>query len=170
MSVTLNTTHGPLKLELFLSSCPKTCENFLALAASGKYNDTLFHRNIKGFMLQGGDPSNTGKGGISIYGGKFADEIRTSLKFNTRGIVAMASSGPNTNQSQFFITYTSLPHLDGKYTIFAKIIHGAEDGGTLDIIEGLPVTEKGKPLNSGNECRIKDVVIHANPIAQQARQ
>lgn len=81
MSLTLHTTHGPLKVELFLSSCPKTCNNFLALAASGKYDGTVFHRNLKGFMVQGGDVvSNNGKGGMSIYGGKFADEVRSSLK------------------------------------------------------------------------------------------
>lgn len=85
MSVTLHTTHGAIKLELFLSSCPKTCENFLALAAAGKYDGTVFHRNIKGFMVQGGDPTNTGKGGMSIYGGKFADEIRSALKVR-RGV------------------------------------------------------------------------------------
>lgn len=80
MSLTLHTTLGPIKLELFLSSTPKTCENFLALAASNQYDNTIFHRNIKNFMVQGGDPTNTGKGGTSIYGGKFSDEIRSALK------------------------------------------------------------------------------------------
>ena len=82
----------------------------------------------------------------------------------------MASSGPNTNQSQFFITYTALPHLDGKYTIFAKVIDGAEDGGTLDAIEQLPTNEKGKTTAPGTECKILRVEIHANPIAMDARR
>lgn len=82
----------------------------------------------------------------------------------------MASSGPNTNQSQFFITYAPLPHLDGKYTIFAKVIDGADDGGALDAMEKLPVNEKGKPASVGTECRITHVEIHANPIALDARR
>lgn len=82
----------------------------------------------------------------------------------------MASSGPNTNQSQFFITYTSLPHLDGKYTIFAKVIDGAEDGGALDSMEQLPTTEKGKAAVPGTECRVERVEVHANPIAMDARR
>lgn len=81
MSLTLHTTHGPLKCELFLSSCPKTTTNFLALAASGSYDGTTFHRNLPGFMVQGGDvEKKNGKGGWSIYGKHFADEIRSSLK------------------------------------------------------------------------------------------
>lgn len=82
----------------------------------------------------------------------------------------MASSGPNTSQSQFFITYAPLPHLDGKYTIFGKVIDGAEDGGTLEILEKLPVDGKGKPMSKGAECRIKGVTIHANPIAKDQRE
>lgn len=83
----------------------------------------------------------------------------------------MASSGPNTNQSQFFITYVPLPHLDGKYTIFAKVIDGAgaDDGSALDSMEKLPVDAKGKPSQAGVDCRIKSVTIHANPIAQDKR-
>lgn len=95
-------------------------QNFLALAASGKYRGCLFHRNIKGFMVQTGDPTNTGKGGQSIWGGKFDDEIRDDLKHTFRGVVSMANSGPNSNASQFFITYAKQPHLDGKYTVFGK--------------------------------------------------
>ncbi|RSH93655.1 Peptidyl-prolyl cis-trans isomerase cyp10 [Saitozyma podzolica] len=121
-SVTLHTTLGDLKIEVFCEAVPRTAENFLALAASGTYDNTLFHRNIKGFMVQGGDPSGTGKGGQSIWGKPFADEIRQTLKFNTRGIVAMANGGPDTNKSQFFIAYGKQPSLDGKYTIFGKYV------------------------------------------------
>ncbi|CAL4108185.1 unnamed protein product [Meganyctiphanes norvegica] len=120
MSVTLHTDVGDIKLELFCEQCPKSCENFLALCASDYYNGCLFHRNIKGFMVQTGDPSGTGKGGQSIWGHKFEDEVREDLKHSVRGMVSMASSGTNTNASQFFITYAPQPHLDLKYTIFAK--------------------------------------------------
>ena len=112
MSVTLHTDLGTLKLEIYCDIVPRTSFNFLALAASGYYDNTLFHRNIKGFMLQGGDPTGTGKGGESIWGGKFNDEIHPDNKHTTRGIVSMANSGPNTNGSQFFITYAKHPHLD----------------------------------------------------------
>ena len=110
--MTLHTDLGTLKLEVFCDIVPRTSFNFLALAASGYYDNTLFHRNIKGFMLQGGDPTGTGKGGESIWGGKFNDEIHPDNKHTTRGVVSMANSGPNTNGSQFFITYAKHPHLD----------------------------------------------------------
>ena len=112
MSVTLHTDLGTLKLEVYCDIVPRTSFNFLALAASGYYDNTLFHRNIKGFMLQGGDPTGTGKGGESIWGGKFNDEIHPDNKHTVRGVVSMANSGPNTNGSQFFITYAKHPHLD----------------------------------------------------------
>ncbi|KAG2603955.1 hypothetical protein PVAP13_4NG022300 [Panicum virgatum] len=120
MSVTLHTNLGDIKCEVFCDQVPRTAENFLALCASGYYDGTVFHRNIKGFMIQGGDPTGTGKGGTSIWGTKFADEFRESLKHNARGIMSMANSGPNTNGSQFFITYAKQPHLNGHYTVFAK--------------------------------------------------
>lgn len=121
----------------------------------------IFHyRNIKGFMVQTGDPTGTGKGGKSIWGKKFADEIIPTLKHNVRGIVSMANSGPNTNGSQFFITYARQPHLDMKYTVIGKVIDGGE---TLDDLEKIPVNEKTyKPLH---DVRIQSVKIHANPIA-----
>lgn len=117
MSVTLHTTLGNIKLELYCEEVPRTATNFLALCASGYYDDTIFHRNIRGFMIQGGDPTGTGKGGRSIYddspNGKFNDEIVDVLKHSRRGVVSMANSGPNTNGSQFFITYKAQPHLNG---------------------------------------------------------
>ncbi|KAF3494445.1 hypothetical protein DY000_02058417 [Brassica cretica] len=124
MSVTLHTNLGDIKCEIFCDEVPKGAENFLALCASGYYDGTIFHRNIKGFMIQGGDPTGTGKGGTSIWAKKFNDEIRDSLKHNARGMLSMANSGPNTNGSQFFITYAKQPHLNGLYTIFGKVIHG----------------------------------------------
>jgi len=160
MSVTLHTSHGDLKIEIFCEATPKAAENFLALCAGGYYDGCKFHRNIKGFMVQTGDPTGSGKGGQSLWGAPFADEIRSTLKFNARGVVAMANSGPDTNKSQFFITYAKQAHLDGKYTVFGKVIDGADS--TLDAIERVPVNEKNRPLN---EIILEHVTIHANPIA-----
>ncbi|XP_063232730.1 peptidyl-prolyl cis-trans isomerase-like 3 [Bacillus rossius redtenbacheri] len=160
MSVTLHTDVGDLKIELFCEGCPKTCENFLALCASDYYNGCTFHRNIKGFIVQTGDPTQTGKGGNSIWGKKFEDEFKEDLKHSVRGMVSMANNGPNTNSSQFFITYSPQPHLDLKYTLFGKVIDGFD---ALDDLEKLPVNPKNyKPLT---ETRINSVTIHANPLA-----
>ena len=115
MSLTLKTNLGVLKVELFCQQCPKTCKNFLALAASGYYDNTTFHRNIKGFMIQAGDPTGTGKGGQSIWGGYFEDEFVSTLKHERRGCLSMVNTGPNTNGSQFFITYARQPHLNGAW-------------------------------------------------------
>ncbi|XP_055378375.1 peptidyl-prolyl cis-trans isomerase-like 3 [Condylostylus longicornis] len=160
MSVTLHTDCGEIKIELFCEDCPKTCENFLALCASDYYNNCMFIRNIKGFIVQTGDPTNTGKGGESIWGGKFADELKESLKHNDRGIVSMANSGPDTNASQFFFTYAAQPNLDLKYTVFGKVIDGFE---VLDDLEKLPVNPKTfRPLV---DKKINSITIHANPLA-----
>jgi peptidyl-prolyl cis-trans isomerase-like 3 len=153
---------GDLKLEVYCEEVPRTAANFLALAASGAYDGTRFHRSIRGFMLQGGDPTGTGKGGRSIYdtpSGKFPDEIVPALKHARRGVVSMANSGPNTNGSQFFITYKAAPHLDGRYTVFAHAIDGLE---LLDKVERVPVGPGDRPTQ---EIRIERVTIHANPVA-----
>lgn len=160
MSVTLQTDLGDIKIELNCDRAPKACENFLALCASNYYNNCVFHRNIKGFMVQTGDPSGTGKGGTSVWNKKFDDEIVESLKHNVRGIVSMANNGPNTNGSQFFITYAKQPHLDQKYTVFGKVIDGLE---VLDDLESLEINEKNyRPLS---DVRIQQITIQANPIA-----
>ncbi|CAN7937047.1 unnamed protein product, partial [Ixodes hexagonus] len=160
-SVTLHTDVGDIKIELFCEACPRSSENFMALCASDYYNGCLFHRNIKGFMVQTGDPTGTGKGGESIWGEKFADEFRDDLKHNVRGVVSMANNGPNTNASQFFITYAKQPHLDLKYTIFGKVIDGLD---TLDELEKAPVNPKNyRPLR---DIRLNAVTIHANPFAK----
>ena len=160
MSVTLHTDVGDMKIELFCEACPKACENFLALCASDYYNGCLFHRNIKGFIVQTGDPTHTGKGGSSIWGRKFEDEFKDNLKHSVRGMVSMANNGPNTNASQFFITYGPQQHLDLKYTIFGKVIDGFE---ALEELEKLPVNPKNyKPLT---ETRLQSVTVHANPLA-----
>jgi len=162
MSVVLKTTLGDLKVELYCEEVAKTCGNFLALAASGYYDGTLFHRNIKGFMVQSGDPTGTGRGGKSIYptaSGKFEDEIVDRLKHAERGVLSMANSGPNTNGSQFFLTYAKMPHLNGKYTIFGRLIGGQD---TLDKMERVPVGPKDRPVT---DIKLLEVEILANPIA-----
>lgn len=173
MSVTLHTSHGDLKIEVFCELVPKTAENFLALCASGAYNDTPFHRMIPEFMVQGGDtsqsPRNTEdhpiqKGGVSIWGGLFEDEIKTPvLRHNARGVVSMANKGPGTNGSQFFITLKEAPHLDGKNTVFGKVIDGAEEGETLGKLEAIEVDKKYRPKSE--KAMLKSVTIHANPLA-----
>lgn len=123
-TVRLDTTMGPVIVELYDSHAPKTCKNFLTLAQRGYYNGVVFHRIIPDFMIQGGDPSGTGRGGSSIYGEKFEDEIKPTLKHTGAGILSMANSGPNTNGSQFFITLAPTPWLDGKHTIFGRVKSG----------------------------------------------
>ncbi|QIW99665.1 hypothetical protein AMS68_005183 [Peltaster fructicola] len=162
MAVTLHTTHGDLKFELFCQACPKTTYNFLALCASGQYDGSPFHRNIRNFMVQAGSPaSGTVKDNESIYGGTFEDEIKPSLKHHGRGLLSMANKGPATNGSQFFITYTAAPHLDGKNTIFGRLLEG---DATLDDIEAVEVDKKNRPLQP---VKIVNVQIHANPLADQ---
>ncbi|RPB05902.1 cyclophilin-like protein [Choiromyces venosus 120613-1] len=161
MSVTLHTEVGPLKIEIFCEAVPKTAENFLALCASGYFDNCPFHRNIAGFITQTGDGElGNGKGGKSIWGGKFEDEIKPALRHNVRGVVSMANSGPNTNASQFFITYGAHPHLDGLNTVFGKVIDGVDS--TLDKLEAVEVDKKYRPKNP---VKIQRVTIHANPLA-----
>lgn len=159
MSVTLHTNHGDIKCEIFCDLVQKASYNFLALAASGSYDNTLFHRNIKGFMLQGGDPTGTGKGGESIYGNHFNDQFHPDLKHDKRGVLSFANNGPDTNGSQFFFTYAAQPHLNNQYTIFGQIINGID---VLDSIEKIPVGKKNRPLS---EIKLESITIHANPLA-----
>mmetsp|Transcript_20817 Transcript_20817/g.29926 ORF Transcript_20817/g.29926 Transcript_20817/m.29926 type:complete len:161 (+) Transcript_20817:111-593(+) len=159
MAVTLHTNYGDIKIEVFCDTSPLASENFLALCASGYYDSTKFHRNIKGFMIQGGDPSGTGKGGESIWGGVFRDEFTQEHRHDRRGIVSMANNGADTNASQFFITYSPQPHLNNKYSIFGQVIDGFE---TLDAMEKVPVGKKNRPLA---DIAIESVTIHANPLA-----
>ncbi|EIM22012.1 hypothetical protein WALSEDRAFT_37478 [Wallemia mellicola CBS 633.66] len=122
--VQLKTSQGDIDLELYVNHAPKTCNNFSQLVQRGYYNGVVFHRIVQDFMIQGGDPTGTGRGGTSVYGGKFEDEINPELRFTGAGILAMANSGPNTNGSQFFITLSPTPYLDGKHTIFGRVLRG----------------------------------------------
>lgn len=122
--VQFDTTMGTFVVELYHRHTPRTSYNMAALADAGYYNGTIFHRIIKDFMIQGGDPTGTGRGGESVYGGKFEDEITRNLKHVGAGVVSMANSGANTNGSQFFVTLKPCPFLDGKHTIFGRIHSG----------------------------------------------
>lgn len=122
--VELQTSIGNVVVELYIKHAPRTCKNFQELARRGYYNNTVCHRIIKDFMIQAGDPTGTGRGGESIYGGKFEDEIDRSLHHTGAGILSMANAGPNTNGSQFFITLAPTPWLDGKHTIFGRVCSG----------------------------------------------
>ncbi|RMZ68952.1 peptidyl-prolyl cis-trans isomerase-like 3 [Pyrenophora seminiperda CCB06] len=162
--MSLHTTKGDIKLEVFCEPVPKTAENFLALCASGFYNASPFHRLIPSFMVQTGAPASDQKSktSTSIYDTPnqlFEDEIRPALRHNARGIVSMANKGPNSNGSQFFITFAPAPHLDGKNTVFAKVLEGWE---VLDDIEHVAVDKKSRPQE---RIEIKSVTIHANPLA-----
>jgi peptidyl-prolyl cis-trans isomerase-like 3 len=160
MSLTLHTSLGDLKLQLSLDSAPRLCENFLQLCASGAYSGTLFHRNIAGFMVQGGDPTGTGKGGEAASGGKLPDEFSPALRHSNRGVVSMANSGPNTNGAQFFITYGAAPHLDNVFSAIGTVIGGEE---CLARMEAAPIA--GKKFRPVTDIVLQSVTIHYNPLA-----
>ena len=122
----MNTTHGTIELELFDEDAPSTVANFRKLADDGFYDGIIFHRVIRDFMIQGGCPEGTGRGGP---GYKFDDEINQHKV--VRGALAMANAGPNTNGSQFFITHVPTPHLNGKHTVFGKVVKG------LDVVDSV---------------------------------
>jgi peptidylprolyl isomerase len=141
--VVLETNQGKIEIELMPKIAPKACENFIKLVEQGFYNGITFHRVIKGFMIQGGDPTATGMGGDSFWGAPFEDEFSTSVGFDKPGILAMANAGPNTNGSQFFITAAATPWLDMRHTIFGKVISGYN---VVTKIENTPTDASDKPL------------------------
>jgi cyclophilin family peptidyl-prolyl cis-trans isomerase len=128
-SAVIETNKGTIRFELLETYAPKTTENFITLAGRGYYNGVGFHRVIKGFMIQGGDPTGTGRGGESAWGGRFNDEIDTKSELYKQGYkagtVAMANAGPNTNGSQFFIMHVDYP-LPHQYTIFGRVTEGQD--------------------------------------------
>lgn len=133
LTVEIETTQGPITLQLFPHVAPKACENFIGHVESGYYNNVLFHRIIPGFMVQGGDPAGSGVNGKSIWGKPFEDEFAEGVAFDKPGILAMANSGPNTNGSQFFITVAKTPWLNKKHTIFGQVIKGYENVERLSV-------------------------------------
>ncbi len=141
--VVLETNQGNIEIKLKVDLAPKACENFIKLAEKGYYNGLIFHRVIKGFMIQGGDPTGTGSGGESIWGKAFEDELTPVAKFDAPGILAMANSGPNTNGSQFFITCAKTPWLNMRHTIFGEVVSGLE---VVQKIENTPVNTEDRPI------------------------
>jgi len=158
--VRIQTNLGNLNLELYCDTVPKTCENFLTHCSTGYYNNTVFHRSIRHFMVQGGDPEGTGSGGNSIWGKAFKDEFKPQYSHSGRGVLAMANSGPDTNKSQFYITYRSCKHLDGKHTIFGKLVGGME---TLNAMERVGTDNKDVPVE---EMKIERVAVFVNPFQE----
>ena len=146
---TMHTTAGPIRLELFDEDAPKTVENFRKLAREGFYDGVIFHRIIKDFMIQGGDPQGTGRGGP---GYTFEDEINQHKI--VRGALAMANAGPNTNGSQFFIvTADAAPWLDGKHTVFGQVTEG------LDAVDRLEAAETDANDRPREEQRIERIEL-----------
>ena len=121
--VMIESSKGVIELELYPQHAPKTVNNFVFLAWKGFYDGVSFHRVISDFMIQGGDPTGTGRGGP---GYTFDDEVKGNTLTHERGVISMANAGPNTNGSQFFITHLSQPHLNGKHTVFGKVVKGQE--------------------------------------------
>jgi peptidylprolyl isomerase len=134
-TVVLETTQGAIEIKLMPQAAPKACENFTKLVEKGYYNGLIFHRIIKGFMIQGGDPTGTGAGGQSVWGKPFEDEVSPSVTFDKPGILAMANAGPGTNGSQFFITVAKTPWLNMHHTIFGEVVSGYDVVQKLENVE-----------------------------------
>ncbi|XP_026320592.1 peptidylprolyl isomerase domain and WD repeat-containing protein 1 isoform X2 [Hyposmocoma kahamanoa] len=140
--VIIHTSLGDIHIRIFGKDVPKTAENFCVHARNGYYNGHIFHRVIKGFMIQTGDPTGTGTGGESIWGGEFADEFRPALKHDRPYTLSMANAGPNTNGSQFFITLAPTPWLDNKHTVFGRVVRGMEVVQSIGAVKTNPKTDK----------------------------
>jgi peptidyl-prolyl cis-trans isomerase-like 1 len=148
MFATIKTNKGDIKIELFARRAPKTVENFSGLAKKGYYDGVIFHRVIDGFMIQGGDPTGTGRGGESLWGGTFEDEFHPELRHKGPGILSMANAGPNTNGSQFFITLSATPHLDDRHSVFGEVAEG------MDVVQAIGSTATGP-----GDKPVEDVVM-----------
>ncbi len=135
------TERGDIVVELYADRAPLTVENFVNLARSGFYDGTTFHRVIKGFMAQGGDPTGTGTGGP---GYQFGDEFHPSLRHDGPGVLSMANAGAGTNGSQFFITHSATPHLDNKHSVFGRVTEG------MDVVSSLRERDPQRDRNPGD--------------------
>lgn len=144
-TVTLHTNSGDIKIKLFPKIAPKACENFVELAKKGYYDGITFHRVIKDFMIQGGDPTGSGCGGQSVWGKPFDDEFDENVTFDRAGLLAMANAGPRTNGSQFFITTAATPWLHMHHTIFGEVVDGMD---TVRKIENTPTGFMDKPISA----------------------
>lgn len=151
----ITTNQGVIAIRLFADQAPKTVENFVTLAQKEYYNGVIFHRVIPGFMIQGGDPTGTGRGGESAWGGKFEDEFSPDLS-NIRGSVSMANAGPNTNGSQFFINDADNTFLNGKHSVFGQVFEG------MDVVQKIINT----PTVPGNNKPKEDMVMEKVEISK----
>lgn len=141
----METTQGTIEIELLPNIAPKATENFITHAENKYYDGLTFHRIIKGFMIQGGDPTGTGRGGESIWKAPFEDEFNKNVNFDNSGVLAMANAGPNTNGSQFFITTAETPWLHMRHTIFGKVVKGMD---VLSKLENVKTGPNDKPVES----------------------
>lgn len=160
----IETNLGSINVELQTETAPRAVWNFVRLSKKGYYNRVSFHRNIRNFMIQGGDPTGTGKGGTSIWGKNFQDEFDGPLTHDSRGIMSMANKGKNTNSSQFFITYKAAKHLDRKHTIFGRVVDGMD---VLTKLENAPVDDKSRPLK---DIIMENVVVFVDPFEEFQKQ
>ncbi|WP_327051074.1 peptidylprolyl isomerase [Halomicrococcus gelatinilyticus] len=167
LTATLHTNHGDIDVRLFDERAPKTVENFVGLATGEKewedpetgetvdgeplYDDVLFHRVIEDFMIQGGDPTGTGRGGP---GYQFDDEFHPELRHDSEGILSMANSGPNTNGSQFFITLDAQPHLDDRHAVFGEVTDG------MDVVREIGNVETGPNDEPKQDVVLESVTVH----------
>ncbi len=151
-TATFKTERGDIVVELFAKEAPVTVNNFVFLAREGFYDNTTFHRVIKGFMVQGGDPTGTGRGGP---GYRFDDEPSAlALKHDGPGVLSMANAGPNTNGSQFFITHVATPHLNGKHAVFGKV----KDQASLDVLMQIRERDPMRDPNPGDKLLTVEIV------------
>ena len=142
--VILRTNYGDITLELTDDLTPRTVENFLGLIRKWYYDGVIFHRVIRDFMIQWGDPTGTGRGGESIFGEKFDDEFHPTLKHD-KGVISMANAGPNTNGSQFFIVHAQNTHyLDGRHSVFGRVVEGM---AVVEDIANVPVDRSDRPMS-----------------------
>jgi len=160
----ISTNLGNLNIKLHTDYAPKAVYNFVKLAQKGYYNGVRFHRNIRNFMIQGGDPTATGRGGDSHWGKPFNDEFESPLLHDARGILSMANKGKNTNSSQFFITYRAAKHLDRKHTIFGEVVGGLD---VLDKMEVAPVGDGDVPVR---DITMKEVVVFVDPFDEYLKK
>jgi len=151
--VELQTNQGTIVLKMFPKASPLAVENFVTHARNGYYNGTIFHRVIKGFMIQGGDPTGTGRGGESIWHKEFKNENTPNLVFDRPYLLAMANRGPNTNGSQFFITVAPAPWLNGGYTIFGEVIGGK------DVVKKIENTQTGRADRPVHDQKILKAIV-----------
>ncbi|XP_017286344.1 RING-type E3 ubiquitin-protein ligase PPIL2 [Kryptolebias marmoratus] len=163
--VRLHTNLGDVNLELHCDKVPKAGENFIRLCKKGYYDGTIFHRCIRNFMIQGGDPTGTGTGGESFWGKPFKDEFRPNLSHTGRGVLSMANSGPNTNKSQFFITFRSCTYLDRKHSVFGRVVGGFETLTAMESVECNTKTDKPK-----SEIKLISTSVFVDPYEEADAQ